>query len=67
MTDLFVTVFCAVLTGFGLEHIRIRYVQHRKRRGRRQFLGMPSRRDPEPSWARWSPEIGRAIGGRRDA
>jgi len=47
--------------GIGLEHMRIRLTIRRKKQLRRESLGIGYRRDPEPVWARWSPEIGRGL------
>lgn len=65
------SIFHAVIVGsffalgIALEHLRIKLAMRRKRQARRQFLGMSSRRDPEPVWGNWTAEIGRAIGGRK--
>jgi hypothetical protein len=49
-------------TGFGIEHMRIRWSMKRKQKLRRQSLGMNTRRETEPYWSNWTPEIGRSAG-----
>jgi hypothetical protein len=60
MTTLLLTVCLALLTGFvgGKLHER-----RKKRKPGLQSWTAP-RRDPEAVWAKWGPEIGRAIGKR---
>lgn len=48
-----------IALGIGLEHMRIRHVQKRKKQARRQYLGM-GRKDPEPQLGRWTSEHGKA-------
>ena len=52
-----VLITLLILLGFGLEHMRIRWVLWKKRKARRF---MSYRKDPEPQMGRWTPEHGRS-------
>lgn len=51
--------------GVGLDRFYLTLRARKQKHIRRQSMGS-YRRDPEPVWAKWAPEIGRAIGGRKD-
>lgn len=61
------TLFHAVIVGsffalgIGAEHMRIRWAMRKKRKARREFLGV-TRRNPEPVWGAWSADFGRVLG-----
>ena len=61
--DIFIaTVIAALACGYCAGWL------HRGKRKRPVFQnGSALQKQPEPVWAKWAPEIGRAISGRRDA
>jgi hypothetical protein len=51
-----------VSLGYAYAHLRLRWSMKRKQKLRRQSLGMNTRRETEPYWSNWTPEIGRSAG-----